>query len=72
MSRETLKTYRVRYVVTLTEWYEVEATSPDDAEERAYCEGVLVEPCGKPCDRGECHDVVPGGTVIAVTTGGAR
>ncbi len=38
-----LKRDRVRYVVTREEYYVVEAISADDAEQRAFEEGELVD-----------------------------
>lgn len=67
-----LRTYRVCYVATIAEWYEIEAKSRADAEERAYCEGVQVDRLGNDCDRGECSTVVPTGDIILVKKGGAQ
>ena len=61
-----LKKYRVPYVVTLTEWYEIEATGKRDAIERAYCEGVQVDELGNPCDRGVCHEAIEDGDAVLV------
>lgn len=33
--------YRVLYAVTRSEYYEIEATSPQDAEDRGFSEGEL-------------------------------
>lgn len=38
-----LKTYRVAYAVTRTEFYDIEARNEKDAEERAFEDGMLVE-----------------------------
>jgi hypothetical protein len=35
--------YRVLYAVTRTEYYEIEATSSEDAEDRAFSEGELID-----------------------------
>jgi hypothetical protein len=42
--------YRVLYSVTRTEYYEIEATSPEEAAQRAFRDGKLV-------DAGETTDV---------------
>jgi len=54
---EEKKTFRVLYSVTLAEWYEVEASSEDEAEDIAYCEGKQVDKRGKSCDRGDAMEV---------------
>jgi len=46
------RTYRVLYAVTRGEYYEIEASSAKEAEDRAFAEGELVD------DRGETTDVV--------------
>jgi hypothetical protein len=43
MSKATkpIRTYRVLYAVTRSEYYEIEAANPQDAEDRAFEEGEL-------------------------------
>ena len=36
-----LRTYRVLYAVTRSEYYEIEAANPQDAEDRGFEEGEL-------------------------------
>jgi len=47
--------YRVLYSVTRTEYYEIEATSPEEATQRAFRDGKLV-------DGGETTDVTDCGS----------
>jgi len=54
MSALPLKTYRVLYVVVREEYYEVEAASAEEAQQRAFSDGRLV-------DQGETTDVSDGG-----------
>jgi hypothetical protein len=46
-----IKTYRVAYAVTRTEFYDIDARNERDAEERAFEEGMLVK-------EGDTTDVV--------------
>jgi hypothetical protein len=46
-----IKTYRVEYAVTRTEFYDIDARNERDAEERAFEEGTLVK-------EGDTTDVV--------------
>lgn len=68
---DDLKTYRVGYVATYCEWYEVEASSPEDAEDTAHWDGVQVDRDGRPCDSGPCVDRYVD-EIIALPTGGGR
>ena len=38
-----IKTYRVAYAVTRTEFYDIDARNERDAEERAFQDGILVK-----------------------------
>ncbi len=69
---KALNTYRVLYAATLGEWYEIDAIDADDAEERACTEGRHVDRDGRPCDRGECHDIVPVQVITIADTPMAR
>ena len=42
-TKKATRRYRVLYAVTRSEYYEIEATSAQDAEDRAFPEGELIE-----------------------------
>lgn len=50
--------YRVLFAVTRAEYYEIDATDADDAEERAYVDGRQVDRLGNPASVGEGVDAV--------------
>lgn len=52
--------YRVLYSVTRTEYYEIEAMSPEEATQRAFRDGKLVD-AGETTDVTDCdiEDITP-------------
>jgi hypothetical protein len=52
--KKRTRKYRVLYAVTRSEYYEIEATSAREAEDRAFSEGELVDDLSEATSVVEC------------------